>query len=380
MPSTTVAMMLASIVLSRVSLETLGPDLALGRPTTSRQSFGGDRGPHGSPMVVDGNVATYWRTRDAATGGTIEIELAAPRPIDHVDLREPEGAEGRVRRFSVQARTVDGWTTVAQGTNIGPRRVLRFPAVMANRMRVVIEDSVDAPHLAHIGVHSGPPNVEVVTDSPCFLDRTSVFLAADRDRAEIFYTLDGRKPDRKAIRYRGGAIEITDDTPLRTIAFEGDRRGLDESRVDFTRYDSDDAIVATFPIRWRPNKNGLRRVGIEPTSSAVVDRITIRPTDRVGTRRVTFEGLLRIPRDGVFELHFDSPGATLVRLDFEDGGGVWTSGPHATTMRRPFRTGWHRLRIEWEGDHASALEMEIEGTGMHRRAIRSADLGVETAS
>ena len=377
MSSTVVAMMLATVMQHRHSDGMLGPDLALDRPTTSRQSAGDDDGPHRAGMATDGDATTFWRTGEHHTTGTIEIALAAPSPVDHVVLGEPPHASGRIRRFTIQARTVDGWTTVATGTTVGTRRVLQHPTVMANRIRITVERATSSPALAHVGVHSGPPSVAIVTDFPAFLDRTTAFLSSDRDHAAIHYTLDGTRPDRSSPAYRGGPIRIDRDLELRAIAFEGDRPTLDEASTTFVRYDAGDARTPARPPEWSTTTTGLMR--LEPSTGArrVVERVAVEPMENAGDRLVEYEGLLRIPRDGVFVIHVTTDGIAEIRLDGTEAA-PWRSTPGRSSLRRAFRAGWHPIRLRWAGPSDAGLDVEIEGPGLPRRSMRRADLAMET--
>ena len=369
-------MILATVLTHRHSDGILGPDLALNRPTTSRQSAGGEAGPHRAAMTTDDDPSTFWRTDVDRTTGTIEVALAGPRPIDHVVLAEPTDHRGRIQRFTVQARTVDGWTTVAEGGTVGSRRVVQFPAVMANRMRVTIERSSSAPAISRIGVHSGPPSIAIVADAPSFLDRTTAFLASDRDHAEIFYTIDGGIPSRTSHRYRGGPIDIDRDLILRAVAFEGNRPGLDYATTTFTRYRSAEALQPRFQIDRPVITPGVTRTDAHMARNRIADRIHIASVDSAAPHHVVFEGFLRIPRDGVFTLHVETDGTATLRLD-DAPDHEWTSTSPRSSLSRPFRSGWHPIRIEWTGPSDAGLEMEIEGPGLPHRAIRSADLAVE---
>ncbi|MCH2161408.1 MAG: alpha-L-fucosidase, partial [Phycisphaerales bacterium] len=189
-------------------------DVALGRQIEASNTRG-DSDLFHPRNAVDGDPATYWATDDDMTTASLEIRLDGPTPVNHVDLGEHLPLGQRVRMFSVQARTVDGWTPVAKGTTIGNRRILRFPTVMASRMRVVIEDSRAAPTLRHVRVFSAPPGIEIAADSALFVDQTEAYLVPDRESAIIHYTLDGTEPTTESPRHVGGPIRIDDSTVLK---------------------------------------------------------------------------------------------------------------------------------------------------------------------
>lgn len=84
-----------------------------------------------------------------AWSGSEPLELAfdAPRPLAQVLLGEPIALGQRVRKFTIEARVDGGWRQVSAGTTIGAHRIVRFPAVVADRLRVRVTDSRATPAL-----------------------------------------------------------------------------------------------------------------------------------------------------------------------------------------------------------------------------------------
>jgi alpha-L-fucosidase len=380
----------AVLELRRAIDSILVEDLARNRPATSAQSRGGDHGTMGASSAVDGDPATYWAAEDGASAGTIEIALDRPSPVDHVEIREFLPLGQRVGKFSVQCRTVDGWTTVAQGSTIGNRRIVSFPAVMANRIRVVIEDSRAAPTISHIGVYSGPPRVEIVSDEQSFIDRTEAYLAADRDAAVIHYTLDGSIPTRASPRHLGGPVRIDEDTDLRAVAFEGDRRSLRVAETAFRRFDARNLRDPVHEIDWEAPRAGVLEVTMyeggwqslhdlpnrEPIGRTTADRVDTSLRSRDHHCGLVFTGFLRARKTGVHTLHLRSDDGSRLHLGEElaiDNDGL--HGRFEKSIQIPLKSGWHPIRIEWfnaTGDHD--LQIEMEGPGVPRRPLRAADL------
>jgi hypothetical protein len=369
-------------------------DLAAGRPTMSDQTRGGDNSEFASEHATDGDSTTYWAAEDGADTATVEIELAKPSPVNHVVLREFIPLGQRIRQFSVQCRTVDGWTTVAKGTTVGNRCIVQFPAVMANRIRIVIEDARSSPTLAEIGVYSGPPNVVISAQETSFLGSTEAYLSGDRDGARIFYTLDGSDPTRESIRYQGGAIKIINDTHLRTAAWEGDRRSLAIVDARFTRFDPGSLEPAAHPIDWVASRPGMLDVECyeggwqslhdlsdrTPVNHATADRISIDPRTRDEHCCLVFCGFLRIRETGVYQFHLASDDGSRLSIGAirENDPDIDNDGLHGViekTVSLPLAAGWHPIRVEWfnaTGD--GSLSLEFEGPGVPRRAMRAADL------
>jgi alpha-L-fucosidase len=237
----------AAIALKHAIDSIAGDDVAIGRSAMANNVRGNSE-RYSADRAVDGNPDTYWAPDDESRNAFIEIRLDGPTPINHIDLGEYLPLGQRVRAFTVQARTADGWTPLAEGTTIGNRRILRFPTVMASGIRVVIEDSRAAPTLRHLRVYSAPPEVEMIagvgdsaifTDSTAFVDETDIYLVADRDSAEIRYTLDGSEPTLDSTKHVGGPITIRDTTVLKAIAFDGLRRSIQTTTRTLTKFDSD---------------------------------------------------------------------------------------------------------------------------------------------
>ena len=371
----------------------LAEDLAAGRKATSEQTRGGDDGPFAASNVTDDDPATFWAARDEMTSGTIEIALGRPSPVDHVEIGEHLPLGQRIKRFSVQCRTVDGWTTVAQGTTVGGRRIVSFPAVMANRIRVVVEDARAAPTISHVAVHSGPPRLEIFADRTAFLDETEAYLSADRDGVAIHYTLDGSEPDRDSPRHEGGPIAIDRDTVLRAVAYEGDRRSLTVAEETFRRFDPASVRPPAHPLDWAAPRPGILDVeqyeggwqslhdlpSRTPIGRTTADRVDAGPRSRDEHCALVFEGFLRARETGVHTLHLESDDGSRLHLDGElviDNDGL--HGAIERSIQLPLAAGWHPIRLEWfNATGGLELSLEIEGPGIPRRPVRAADLAGE---
>jgi alpha-L-fucosidase len=133
-------------------------DLARGKAATASRSRGGD--PNYAPArSLDGDAATYWVTDDAppaAGGDWLAVDFGAPTTFDVVGLREAIALGQRVDAFALDAWKDGKWKEIAAGTSIGPRRLLRFPKVTAEKLRLRIVKAAAAPCIAELAVHCQP--------------------------------------------------------------------------------------------------------------------------------------------------------------------------------------------------------------------------------
>ena len=381
----------AAVLALRNAIDTItAEDAAVGRSAeASDVRHDADRFAPGK--AIDGNPDTYWATNDSINTASIEIRLDGPTPINHIDLGEYLPLGQRVQAFTVQARTVDGWTPVTGGTTIGNRRILQFPTVMANRIRVVIEKSRGAATLRHVRIHSAPPKVEITAEAEAFIGQTEVYLVADRESATIRYTIDGSEPTIDSKRHVGGPITIDESTTIKARAFEGARSSLRTAESTLVRFDPESLIEPRMALDNPPPDTGSVKVTMmegawqslhdlgdqEVVGEGEASRIdtTLRSRDEhVG---LVFEGMVKIRRTGVWQFHIESDDGS--RLYIGDDLMIDNDGLHGRVEKStsiPLKAGWHPLRIEWFnaiGDRH--LKLEWEGPGLSRRTLRDSDLG-----
>ena len=103
--------------------------------------------------VNDGDPATYWATDDGVTVGSVELAWKAPASFDRVVLQEAIALGQRVQGWRVEAEVDGAWRTLAEGTSVGYKRIARFDAVTASRIRVAITAARACPTLATIRVY-----------------------------------------------------------------------------------------------------------------------------------------------------------------------------------------------------------------------------------
>jgi alpha-L-fucosidase len=104
--------------------------------------------------LVDGDTESHWENENEET---LEIDLGALVTFNRALLQEylPQGQ--RVERHAVDIWDGQAWKTVAENTVIGYKRLLRFPEVTAQRVRLRITESRAKPILSEVGLYYAPP-------------------------------------------------------------------------------------------------------------------------------------------------------------------------------------------------------------------------------
>jgi alpha-L-fucosidase len=89
--------------------------------------------------VTDNSYDTYWATQDSVTKAVIQFNLPHKEKINRFLLQEYIPLGQRVRKFIVEYYQNKQWHPVKMGeetTTVGYKRILRFPTILTNRIRI----------------------------------------------------------------------------------------------------------------------------------------------------------------------------------------------------------------------------------------------------
>ncbi|MDN5214993.1 alpha-L-fucosidase [Fulvivirgaceae bacterium BMA12] len=101
-------------------------------------------------VLTDGDYDTFWQANGEKP--TLEITLEGEKNFDRLLLQEKITIGQRVEKFKIEAKINGTWKEIANGTTIGYKRLLRFPEVKTNKVRVIILQSRANPALAEFGL------------------------------------------------------------------------------------------------------------------------------------------------------------------------------------------------------------------------------------
>ncbi len=192
--------------------------------TYSKNLLAGADAPGG---LLDNRDDSYFFVKNL--DDAIEITTAAPVTINRFVLKEAVKTHGeRVASHAVDAWINNEWKEIAAATNIGYKRILRFPEVSSDRFRIRFTEVRYLPAIAEISAHyykTRPPQLSfqrnrdgLMTISPLqkiFNWNPNGENAAENinSGARIYYTTDGTEPTEKSTLYTkpfpfaGGSIK-----------------------------------------------------------------------------------------------------------------------------------------------------------------------------
>lgn len=135
--------------------QTFARDFAAGAAVTASNVRGHDQ-RFAARNVVDDKNATYWATDDSVTKASLVLTLPKPETFNCVMLQEFIALGQRVESFAIEQWDGHKWIAVVSGTTIGHKRLLQFPQMTANKIRVSVRQAKACPTIARIGIFHSP--------------------------------------------------------------------------------------------------------------------------------------------------------------------------------------------------------------------------------
>jgi len=184
------------------------------KETYGRNLLAGAKGPR---ELSDGHPDTYV----VLDGEVKEIILNTPAPvtINRFMIQEAVATHSeRVEKHALDAWVGDGWREIASATNIGYKRILRFPEVTSSKFRLRVLESRLNPAIAAIGAYfykTRPSRLEIARNTEGLVTIQPVQAAFNwKPHGEntgenlykdmrIFYTTDGSTPTAGSRLYTG---------------------------------------------------------------------------------------------------------------------------------------------------------------------------------
>ncbi|MFO0827647.1 MAG: alpha-L-fucosidase [Phycisphaerales bacterium] len=363
---------------------TFARDLLAGLPVTASETRGGDAA-YRAVNVTDDDLGSYWATSDNVRSASLEIALSKPEPVNRIELAEAIALGQRVERFDVDALVDGAWKRVGEGTTIGPRRILRFPAVVATALRVNIRAARACPTLSSVRAYCAAPEVAIVAPEAAFADQATVSMSVDVPGAEIRYTLDGSEPTPSSAKYETPFV-VRDACTVRAVATFDGRSSVYPAVSHLAKLDAsfrEPVLFVKAPepgLRMRQFDGEFRHIGDlqghSPSDERIVSEIALpkpRPKERFG---LVFEGFLNVPADGVYTFALMSVDAARVYVHGEllidhDAQNDWQT----IEGRMPLRAGFHPIRVEYaqvEGE--DRLRLRWTGPGFRDQPLPASAL------
>jgi alpha-L-fucosidase len=206
--------------------EDFAQDLALGQKAKASHKRGNS---FSARNTVDGKSDTYWSTKDDELQSSITITFDSLTTFNRFVVQEYIPLGQRVKSFSIEAQTAEGWKEIASETTIGYKRILRLPDTEAHAVRLIIKDTKACPTISNIEIYNAPKLLE-----PPSISRTKdgvITIIPPEEGVDIFYTTDSNIPTLISKKYEGAFTENGVVT-IQAMAVDGDRQS-EIRRINF---------------------------------------------------------------------------------------------------------------------------------------------------
>ena len=183
------------------------------RQTYTTDLLAGAKGPK---VVLDADETTFIGAPAGSEG--FVIETPAPVTLNRFMIQEAIATHGeRVERHALDAWVGGTWQEITTATNIGYKRILRFPDVTSHKWRVRVLESRLTPAISKVAAYyyeARPPRLSAQRNAEGLvviegLKQDFKWNAYQQDVArnlsagyKIYYTTDGSQPTEQSAEYK----------------------------------------------------------------------------------------------------------------------------------------------------------------------------------
>ena len=192
------------------------------------------KGAKAPKALLDKNDETYITVKKP-----VVISMKQATTINRIVLQEAISKQGeRIESHAVDAWIDGQWKEVVKSTNVGYKRILRFPEVTTNKLRIRILSSRLTPTLSNVEAHyyhARPPRLTYrrTTEGMVTLEALKQdfnwkshgidFNKNLNAKYQIYYTTDGTEPTTASNKYNQPFF--MDKGILKAIAIQKDEKG-----------------------------------------------------------------------------------------------------------------------------------------------------------
>ncbi|HIV04330.1 MAG TPA: alpha-L-fucosidase, partial [Candidatus Spyradosoma merdigallinarum] len=248
-------------------------DFALGGDAKGRsrgKAFSADK-------LTDGDLDTFWATKDGQTTAAAVVELPSKATFDVVRVREEIRLGQRVDAWALDAEVDGEWKEVVSGMTIGVQTMLVLPEpVTAKRVRLRITEAAASPCIAELSLFKLPEglNLKKATNEPLFtqgVPKTKWKIVAEPKGTNAKAAIDGNAdtfwhthPRQELRPPQSFTVDMGETLKLRAFTYLPRQDGTNNGMTDRYKFE-----ISTDGKKWKKVAEGefgnLRANPIEQT-------------------------------------------------------------------------------------------------------------------
>lgn len=178
---------------------------------------------HEAKYLLDNDNETYWLPDNENKAFVAQVQLGSKKSFNTVMLQENILQGQKIEKFKLEFYNGQAWKTFAEGTTVGYKRLLRFPEIHSDKIKITIEQCRSFPQLSTLALFKSPPEIVFEPEACSFNDEISVKLKCDTQNSKIYYTVDGSIPTKKSKLYNG-QITVHKTTTINVLAISPEKK------------------------------------------------------------------------------------------------------------------------------------------------------------
>jgi alpha-L-fucosidase len=223
-------------------------------------------------------------------------------------------------------------------------------------------------------IYSAP---EITSSSNIFIDQMPVTLSTQIPNAVIRYTTNGDEPTVSSPAAMKTLL-VKGSTTVKARSFLYNRPVTEISAASFQKVVPGPAMNVSAPspgINYSIYEGEWSKIpefdGLKPTSSGIIKDFDISSKQGSDNYGFVFEGLIKIPSDGIYSFYISSDDGS--KLFIDDKILVDNDGLHGIVEKNneiPLAKGYHAIKVLFfEGSGGDALQVQWKGPGFAEQNI-----------
>ncbi|XP_044505899.1 alpha-L-fucosidase 1 [Mangifera indica] len=109
--------------------------------------------------VLKEGIYSYWAPEENQTQWVLFLDLQEPVSFNVLQIQEPIHMGQRVIKFHLDILNEGKWKKLINGTTVGYQRLLQFPTIKTQQLRLVVDKSRADPLISYLGLFMDPFSV-----------------------------------------------------------------------------------------------------------------------------------------------------------------------------------------------------------------------------